>query len=219
MQCDKTSLEGSIYYVYHVLIAYVLTMSLVHKKILLVNFWNPKWPIDLKWPEMRSKVNFGHPKWPKAAILSKKKSKKKDKVAYRSEMARNASDLNNVRTDCWLTTNWYQYIYIYIQTAMLGTREYTLCSPFRANVHNSSFDRHMYFHCEHFATITYLHDFQFKSYGSNSGFNVFDDLDLDIWHMFYWRWTQVNIRFFCGVGKIESLEHTMFPCMVCLLEQ
>ena len=29
-------------------------------------------------------------------------------------------------------------IYIYIQTAMLGTREYTLCSPFRANVHNSS---------------------------------------------------------------------------------
>ena len=30
-------------------------------------------------------------------------------------------------------------IYIYIQTAMLGTREYTLCSPFRANAHNSSF--------------------------------------------------------------------------------
>ena len=29
-------------------------------------------------------------------------------------------------------------IYIYIQTAMLGTREYTLCSPFRANAHNSS---------------------------------------------------------------------------------
>ena len=64
--------------------------------------------------------------------------KKIKKVAYRSEMARNASDLNNVRTDCWLTTTWYQYIYIYIQTAMLGTREYTLCSPFRANAHNSS---------------------------------------------------------------------------------
>ena len=28
--------------------------------------------IDLKWPEMRSKVNLGHPKWPTAAILSKK---------------------------------------------------------------------------------------------------------------------------------------------------
>ena len=26
--------------------------------------------IDLKWPEMRSKVIFGHPKWPPAAILS-----------------------------------------------------------------------------------------------------------------------------------------------------
>ena len=36
-----------------------------------VNFGNPKWPIDLKWPEMRSNVNFGHPKWPTAAILSK----------------------------------------------------------------------------------------------------------------------------------------------------
>ena len=23
----------------------------------------------------------------------------------------------------------------------------------------------------------------------------------------------------CGVGKIESLENTMFPCMVCLLQQ
>ena len=31
-----------------------------------------KLSIDLKWPEMRSKVNFGHPKWPTAAVLSKK---------------------------------------------------------------------------------------------------------------------------------------------------
>ena len=37
---------------------------------------------------MRSKVNFGHPKWPTAAIMSK--NSKKNKVAYRSEMARNA---------------------------------------------------------------------------------------------------------------------------------
>ena len=28
--------------------------------------------IDLKWPEMRSKVIFGHPKWPLASILWKK---------------------------------------------------------------------------------------------------------------------------------------------------
>ena len=27
---------------------------------------------------------------------------------------------------------------IYMQTGMLGTREYTLCSAFRANAHNSS---------------------------------------------------------------------------------
>ena len=27
--------------------------------------------IDLKWPEMQSKVNFGHPKWPMSAIVSK----------------------------------------------------------------------------------------------------------------------------------------------------
>ena len=27
--------------------------------------------IDLKWPEMPSKVSFGHPKWPPTAILEK----------------------------------------------------------------------------------------------------------------------------------------------------
>ena len=47
---------------------------------------NLKLRIDLKWPEMRSKVIFGHPKWPPAAILSKIKNK----VPYGSEMARNA---------------------------------------------------------------------------------------------------------------------------------
>ena len=41
--------------------------------------------IDLKWREMHSKVIFGHPKWPPAAIL-----RKKIKVAYWSETARNA---------------------------------------------------------------------------------------------------------------------------------
>ena len=30
---------------------------------------NFKLRIDLKWPEMRSKVNLGHPKWPTAAIM------------------------------------------------------------------------------------------------------------------------------------------------------
>ena len=46
------------------------------KKKYQLNFGNPKWPIDLKWPEMQSKVNFGHPKWPPAAILSKISKKK-----------------------------------------------------------------------------------------------------------------------------------------------
>ena len=30
-----------------------------------------------------------------------------------------------------------------------------------------------------------LYDFPFKSYGSNSGFRVFGDLDLDLWPIFY----------------------------------
>ena len=35
-----------------------------------VSHFVKKLRIDLKWPEMRSKVIFGHPKWPTAAILS-----------------------------------------------------------------------------------------------------------------------------------------------------
>ena len=40
-------------------IAHRSEMSKIKKKV----------HIDLKWPEMRSKVNFGHPKWAPAAIL------------------------------------------------------------------------------------------------------------------------------------------------------
>ena len=53
-----------------------------------VKYKNKKFRIDLKWPEMWSKVNLGHPKWPTAVILSN--ISKNIKVAYRSEMARNA---------------------------------------------------------------------------------------------------------------------------------
>ena len=54
--------------------------------------------IDLKWPEMPPKVSFG--------------SHFKKKIYKKSW----ASDLNNVRTDCWPNTTWYiftfgQYIY------------------------------------------------------------------------------------------------------------
>ena len=175
-----------------------------------VNFGHAKWPtsailskiskklklrIDLTWPEMRSKVKFGHPKWPTSAILSK--NLKKNKVVYRSEMARNEieSDFrtskmaagshfvkklhkikivvliwNGKKCDAkWFLDiqNGYRRpfflkhvqldinsllvnIYIYIQTAMLGTREYTLCSPFRANAHNSSLNCYLYYYtCTH----------------------------------------------------------------------
>ena len=64
-----------------------------------VLFGHPKWPpkktikfcIDLKWPELLSKVNFRHPKWPidlKCPFCQK--FPQKNKVAYQSEMARNA---------------------------------------------------------------------------------------------------------------------------------
>ena len=44
-----------------------------------VNFGHPIWPIDQKWPEMRSKVIFGH---------QNGRRKKPNKILYRSEMAR-----------------------------------------------------------------------------------------------------------------------------------
>ena len=67
--------------------------SEIHKKL--------KLRINLKWPEMRSKVKFGHPNWPTSAILSKISKKKKlcidlkwpemrsKKNNYRCEMDRN----------------------------------------------------------------------------------------------------------------------------------
>ena len=39
-----------------------------------------KLSIDLKWPEMGSKVKFGHPRWPTSAILSKIKNKLKLRI-------------------------------------------------------------------------------------------------------------------------------------------
>ena len=97
-----------------------LTMSLVHKKNLISQFLKSKMADRSEMARNAIQSEF-----PKAAILSKNltknkkailsKNSKKNKVAYRSEMATNASDLNNVRTDCWLTTTLYQYIYTYRQ--------------------------------------------------------------------------------------------------------
>ena len=41
------------------------------------NFKKKKLRIDLKWPEMRSKVNFGHPKWPPQPFCKKIQKTKK----------------------------------------------------------------------------------------------------------------------------------------------
>ena len=38
-----------------------------------------------------------------------------------------------------------------------------------------------------------LYDFRFKSYGSNSGFNIVDDLD--IWPIFYWLSHKVGMQY------------------------
>ena len=47
----------------------ILYRSEMARIAIKVNFRHPKWPIDLKWPEMQSKVTFEHPKCPPAAIL------------------------------------------------------------------------------------------------------------------------------------------------------
>ena len=52
-------------------------------------------------------------------------------------------------------------------------------------------------------------EIRFKSYGSNSGFRVFGDLDLDLWHMFYFfchthcAWcTGISMRSFIRIRRV-----------------
>ena len=87
----------------------VLTMWLVHKKILICQFLKSKMADRSKMARNAIQSEFRTSKMTEGSHFVQK-NPKKNKVAYRSEMARNASDLNNVRTDCWLTTTWYQYI-------------------------------------------------------------------------------------------------------------
>ena len=53
-----------------------------------------------------------------------------------------------------------------------------------------------------------LYDFRFRSYGSNSGFRVFDDLDLDLWHMVFFchthcAWcTGISMRSFIRIHPV-----------------
>ena len=51
---------------------------------------------------------------------------------------------------------------------------------------------------------TTLYDFRFKRYGSNSGFNVFDDIDLDIWHMLYWLSQKVGTGYYNNLAKFSK---------------
>ena len=119
-----------------------------------------KFCINLKWPELRWKVNFGNPKWKNFSKIQivvliwngkkcdtkwfldiqngyrrpflKKHLQKKLREWFEECSNRLLADYNLIYIHFWS-------IYIYKQTAMLGTREYTLCSPFRANAHNSSY--------------------------------------------------------------------------------
>ena len=66
------------------------------------NFQNKKLRIDLKWPEMRSKVKFGNPKWPTSAILSKISKKVKfghPKMADISHFVKNFKKNLKLRID------------------------------------------------------------------------------------------------------------------------
>ena len=58
------------------------------------------------------------------------------------KMVRNAKQsyfwTSKMATGGHLKKNIYQKSYRHTDSYMLGTREYTLCSPFRANAHNAS---------------------------------------------------------------------------------
>ena len=57
-----------------------------------------------------------------------------------------------------------------------------------------------------------LYDFRFRSYGSNSGFRVF--LDLDLWHMFFFFVTRIAhdiLEYLCEV----SLESVQYEWVIC----
>ena len=59
-----------------------------------------------------------------------------------------------------------------------------------------------------------LYDFRFRSYGSNSGFRVFGDIDLDLWHMFFFFVTRIAhdvLEYLCEV----SLESVQYEWVIC----
>ena len=99
-------------------------MSLVHKKNLIGQFLKSKMAdrSEMARNAIQSEF-FGHPKLPKAAILSKISKKIKLCIDLKWPEMR----VNNVRTDCWLTTA----INIYIHTdSYVGNEEiYIVFAP------------------------------------------------------------------------------------------
>ena len=81
-----------------------LTMSLVHKKNIISQFLKSKMADQSEMARNAIQSEFRTSKMTESSHFVKN---------FRSEMARNASDLNKLRTDCWLTTTRYQYIYIH----------------------------------------------------------------------------------------------------------
>ena len=114
----------------------VLTMSLVHKKNLISQFLKSKMADRSEMARNAIQSEFRTSKMTESSHFVKKFKKKKSCVSIwngqRYEWFEQCS--NRLLADYNLVS-----MYIYIQRAMLGTREYTLCSPFRANAHNSSY--------------------------------------------------------------------------------
>ena len=55
------------------------------------------------------------------------------------------------------------------------------------------------------------YDFWFKSYSSNSGFNVFDDLDLQC--MFYWLSQKVGMKYWISLPSFIRIRHVLMGDM------
>ena len=78
--------------------------------------------------------------------------------------------------------------------------------------HGDSDTSDRYFDKEHFETNQSLYDFRFKRYGSNSGFRVFGDLDLDRCSIFFvTRIAHDVLEYPCEVS-LESVQYELVIC-------
>ena len=128
---------------------------------------------------------------------------KQDRSIYFKEISyakfhRNPSNMNG----------WYAAIMIY------STGKINVCTDFEINRFRIDVMwRKKATSCV-MGTATLLIDFRFRSYGSNSGFRVFGDLDLDLWHMFFFFVTRIAhdiLEYLCEV----SLESVQYEWVIC----